>query len=88
MSSVRPYQPKTLLHTPPDGSSPLDGLYTPEEAALEAGVSMAAVRLAIREGRLRAWARAGVYLIPAAELAAWQPVRGRGRRRAAASLQE
>jgi excisionase family DNA binding protein len=67
-------------HLPPQGSSPVEALLTPEEAARQLDVSMAAVRRAIREGRLRAWARAGVYLIPAAELAHWQPVRGRGKR--------
>lgn len=78
---VRPYRPKTELHVPPLGESPLAGLYTPEEAAIASGCTMQAVRRAIREGRLRAWARAGVYLIPAAELTAWQPVRGRGKRK-------
>jgi excisionase family DNA binding protein len=74
---------KAELHTAPPGTSPLEGLLTPEEVALVLGVTHAAVRRAIREGRLCAWARAGVYLIPLEELATWQPVRGRGRRKPA-----
>jgi excisionase family DNA binding protein len=77
---MRAYRPRTA-HVPPPGTSPLEGLLTPEEAAIAMGVTHAAVVRAIREGRLRAWARAGVYLIPAAELETWQPVKGRGRRK-------
>lgn len=76
---------KASQHLPPPGTDPLADLLTAQEAALLAGVTQNAVLTAIREGRLRAWARAGVYLIPAAELAAWQPVRGRGKRRQSAS---
>ena len=70
---VRPVEPK--------GKNPLDDLFTPQEAAREKNVSATAVARAIQEGRLAAWKKGPVYLIPRRELDRWEPVRGRGRRK-------
>lgn len=71
------------MNTPkePKGKNPLVGLFTVPEAAREKEVSVSAVSTAIQKGKLAAWAKGPIYLIPEKELANWQPVRGRGRRK-------
>lgn len=67
----------------PKGRNPLADILTAPEIAKEKEVSATTVVRAVREGRLPAWEKGGVYLVPRREVWKWQPVKGRGKRKRA-----
>ena len=56
-------------------------LLSVEQVATLRGRTRQAVTKAIRAGKLKATAFKGFYLLKRSDVDAWQPVRGRGRRR-------
>lgn len=66
----------------PKGRNPLENILSVAQVAQVKDVSPTAVVRAIREGRLPAWEKGGQYLVPTREVDRWEPVRGRGKRKA------